>query len=713
MAKFCFVSYEIHPTVKGGCGVLLHNAAHVLLNQGHEVIFLLDIPDRQFSQFNEVDRLNLPNSSNCRAYQVQAIASDLKLTTRDFKSIFEFKAYRFHIAASEVYRLAKPDVIEFFDYCGVAYYALCVKVAGLGYHNTHLAVRLHTSIELIDRQQPGALHGIDRYIMYALEHQSLRLAETILYPSETYLDEAYRPYYETWFGNKVFSKPPLVDKPETVNVKKHPDIVLFYGRLFGLKGVDRFVDSAVLYLSDPENPRLQFYLVGYDSFYPPNSKGSYKDYLFHKIPSQYQNYFQFTGQLSWQELGDLLPQVLFAVVPSYFESFCYAAHELYEAGVPIIVSDLPAYKDYFHHEENALVFDGTISDLTRQIRRLSTDDQLRNKITRPYSLTLEPLGDFYSSIRRLSWIEDHKAKELPSLLICILCDRPHKLEKTLQSIKPVLTDRIRIVLLHPYQGEDQGHVVAWFMGKLYTFQNERGEYLYPTQIQTCQAMLLLKAGDVLDPQYLSIGLAILQRQPQITFVGSWKKIKKRGKPQIETQSLDSILEIAPFLSTTVFSRFIMRTNPGILLVDLFDPRSGSLGELGYLWSLDTESTCGIIIPDPFVTISGKDKSILDTNALDYLVVRDDNPWRKRRLSRYFLSLANRSITLKNHFEAEWLSPEWASDDILYERGGIWKSWFKTTRLFFLLNRIPWLKKAVRKAVVIFLHLIPASRKGAS
>ena len=33
MAKICFVTYEIHPTNRGGCGVLLHHAAELLLRE--------------------------------------------------------------------------------------------------------------------------------------------------------------------------------------------------------------------------------------------------------------------------------------------------------------------------------------------------------------------------------------------------------------------------------------------------------------------------------------------------------------------------------------------------------------------------------------------------------------------------------------------------------------------------------------------------------
>jgi glycosyltransferase involved in cell wall biosynthesis len=652
MSKICFVSYEIYPTVKGGCGVLLNNAAMILLSQGQEILLLLYVSDEDFQQFNEVDRLRLPNPQNCRAYQVQALTNHLKLTARDFHSIFEFRAYQFHTALTKVYQLEKPDIIEFFDYCGVGYNALNIKALGLGYQEAHLAVRLHGSLELIDQQQPGSIHGIDRYIMYGMEHHALRLAETVLYPSFAFLEKAYSPNYEPWFGNQAVSKPPLVDQIGLVHTRPDPDIILFYGRLHGIKGVDVFVDAAILYLSNPNNPPRIFYLVGYDSFLPPDSTGSYQAYLSRKIPSKYQKYFQFTGQLSRQALVDLLPGVLFAVIPSYFESFCYAAHELYEAGIPLIVSDLPSFTDFFHHQENALIFDGTVSDLSQQMMRLSTDELLRKQISRPYSLTQHPLGNFYIDSNHNSWIQRQAISALPSLLICILCDDEKDLEKTLQALSPILTDKVRLILLHPVQKDTSEEVLTWFLGKLYSFKDEHGEPFEPTQVLTEEALLILKAGDTLEASYISTGLHTLQRQPQISFVGCWKRRMNRHKSRIETLPLDATLELAPFMGASIFNRFIMRTPMGKSLIDLLDPRAGIFGELEFLWRLDNESICGVMIPEALLSCRDEEEAILQSNTIDYLMIRDHHEWRKRRLARMLLSLSNRSQTLRAHYTSE-------------------------------------------------------------
>lgn len=706
MTKICFVSYEIHPAVKGGCGVLLNNTARVLLPQGHEIVFLLDIPDPEYHQFVDIDRLNLPYPERCRAYQVSDLTKNMRLAPEDFRSIFEYRAYRFYLAASEVYRLEQPNIIEFFDYCGVAYFALSAKACHLDFGEAHLAVRLHGALELIDWQQPGHLHGMDRYLMYGLEHQALRLAETILTPSKGFYEKAYKPRYEQWNGEVIVSKPALVDQLQPFDLRANRDIILFYGRLHGNKGVDAFVDAALLYLSDPQNPARQFYLVGYDSHRPPAASGSYQSYLLRKIPVSYQDFFHFTGQLTWQELGDLLPNVRFAVIPSYFESFCYAAHELYAAGIPLIVSDIPAFQDYFQHEKNAMVFDGTVSHLALQMAHLSLDDGLCARIARPYPLTENPLGDFYTAPPKPSWItgatNDLDRKSQPdaallaskSLLLCVLCDDAILRPSVLDSFTSSLPGEILTVIARPITDQDPSGVITWFLGRLVKFENDQGEALDPVQIRTTQSLLVLQAGDSIDPGFVEIGLTTLQKQPQLTFVGSWKWIQEGSKRKIETLPFDAVPELLPIMGRTPYSRFILHTQPGRLLIDLFDVRAGKFGELAYLWKLASDSTCGLMIPQPKVSCAIDDAPDLKAKELDYLIIRDNQCNRKTRLSRLPLSLNDRSIVLRN------LNYEEYPDVYLAKRSAL-ERYLRGSILFTWLERTPRMKQNIKRILSFF------------
>lgn len=712
MARLCFASFEIFPTVKGGAGVLLHNVARLLLSQGHEVLFLLDLTVEEFQRFDQVDRLELPNSQACRAYRVEQLAGMLPFSPGDFRSVFEYRSYRFHKAASQLCKIESPDLIEFFEYTGSAHTVLCAKVAGLNYADTHIAVRLHGSLELIDRQQPGSIHGIDRYLMYGLERHALRLAETVVYPSQAFLEQAYLPIYEPWFGETVLSAPPLIDIPRAVGTATTVDTVLFYGRLHGIKGVDTFVDAAVLYQSNPSNPPLQFSLVGYDSHLPPGGGRSYQEYLQQKIPAHMHGAFHFHGQMSWSELGHLLPRVCFAVVASRYESFCYAAHELYEAGVPLIVSEIPAFQGVFQNERNALVFDGTASNLAEKMKQLRLDDALRQRITRPYPVVQQTLDAYYQEMPRHSWINKPSEPEILSLLVCIICDQTEGLASTLESLKAADIPGLQIALLYPV-GEDnrinpsggslveshrddiQTAIPIWLLDKMYAIYDLAGRALTPTELVTSQALLLLSSGDTVERRYLQLGLSTLARQTQINYVSCFRTIHAGAQELVDTFPIDAATELTPFLAAELFTRAILRTRPGRLLIDLFDPRAGRYGELDALWCLETAGETGIVIPEVLVHVKASEPPLMEDKALDYIILQEDNPWRNSRLKRFPLTLADRSRVLR-----EQVVIESRDEDQPVGLTGLWRRAYNAlghSRLNRWVNRhTPWAKRVWKK-----------------
>lgn len=636
MSRICFVTYEIYPTTWGGCGVLLHNAAQVLLKQGHEIIFILDVPLEFFERFKQQDRHNLPQSEQCRAYHVDSLCHDIELQRSDFLSQAQWQSWRFHIATQKVAEMEHPDIIEFFDYCGVGHYALAAKVAGIAYQHSQLTIRLHNSLELMDRYEATKPLDFERYYYHALERSALQMAETIVYPSQSYLDEAYKPWYGPWFGQQIWSKPPLVNIPKPAATQPTERTILYYGRLFAFKGVDRFIDAAVAFLIQHPTISTSFTLVGYDSGLAPDGSASYQEYLSKKIPAHLLKHFIFTGHLDRDDFEQLLPRVLFAVFPSYLEAFCYAAHELYAAGIPLIVSDIPNFKDYFKHNENALVFDGSVKDLTQQMYHLYQNQALRQQITNPFPVADDPLGTFYNGPFYRTWI-NHTEASLPSLLVCILVDQPNQLEATLTALRQTAINNIHVVIFAPPTGSP-GETIIRFLGASYVVQDVDGNTIIPTDLHTAETLLLLRSGDIPVPTYITRCLKVLGQQSEIVFVGSWKTICDGDKKQTQTFPVDAALELAAFCGLSPYSRTIMRTSPNKLLVDLFDPQAEVLGELAYLWKLDSGYQRGLLIPEPLIDQSIETAPALNQNLLSYLIMQDTSSSRRIRLSHYLLAI---------------------------------------------------------------------------
>ena len=158
------------------------------------------------------------------------------------------------------------------------------------------------------------------------------------------------------------------------------------------------------------------------------------------------------------------------------------------------------------------------------------------------------------------------------LLICLLVDRPADLEKSLVSLRPLLSDQVQLVILRPHQDDKSSQAVAWFLGKLYAFEDQDGKALLPTEVVTRRAILALKAGDLVDPEFLTVSLQALQRHEQVNYVGSWQRYRRGKWSRVVTFPLDAAGELAPFLDQPILSRAVLRCQPGLLLLDLFDPR---------------------------------------------------------------------------------------------------------------------------------------------
>lgn len=653
--KICFVSWEFAPTTWGGTGVLISHLVRLLTARGDEVVLVLDVPPKFIDQFEAQDRFLFPRPELIKAYQVNQLCEDIPFSREQFGTASEWIAYKFHWAAKKAAEIESPDLVEFFDYCGVGYYAISEKISQSAYASTRLGIRLHNSIEAMDQFEPVKYDG-ERDVLYALEHQSLRLAEYTLYPSSAYFHDAYKKIYlENWCGEPVESPPPMAETRLITDTSPDANKILFVGRLFGFKGVDRFIDAAALLLADnPSQPDLQFTLAGYDSKNAPDGSATYAEYLRKRIPPDQQERFEFVGQISQEELQRLLPDVLFAVFPNLFESFGYAIHEMYDAGIPILLNDLPAYKPYFKDGENALIFDGSTRDLAQKMKMLLEDPALRRKLKKPYPVVNNSLGAFYNGLANASSPESGKTRRERDLLVVVIDDggSPEMLHRTMESLAG---HPAGVMVLQAEAGAAPGARVP-FLGSTFTPITDTGSLLPPNEVKTKDLLLILKAGDRVDPEYIRSALEILSTQDEISFVGCWKFFGEEENQELDNAPWDARLEALPYDARSSLNRMMMRTPPGMLLADLFDPRMLQLGEIGYLWKIDEEMGPGVIIPKPLLHIPIADASKPHPATVSYLILQ---PYSHRRFSRIARHLLARLDTEQKRMEQEFeerLSP---------------------------------------------------------
>ncbi|MBC9906809.1 glycosyltransferase family 4 protein [Achromobacter xylosoxidans] len=634
MHTICFVTYELYPVTRGGCGALLHNLATQLLAAGDRVVFLLDVAEDIFERFEKVERLKLPNPHNCVAYRAQSLVGGEAMDPVGFTSWYDWRAYVLHQAALRVHALETPELIEFFDYYGTAFYALNEKIALEAYKGTRMAVRFHATIEAMDTVDlTNSLHP-DLYALYSLERASLALADTVIVPSNSFYERSLKPLYPRTQGRQAVAVPPLRKTLAPVQVEPQAEGVLFYGRLFAIKGVDLLVDAAISWLRKrPELP-AEFYFLGGDSNQPPDGAYPYVDYLTRRIPTDLRARFHFLGHMQHAEVEQLLKKVRFAVFPNRYESFCYAAHELYAAGVPLVVSDIPGFADFFKNERNCLSFDAGSSDaLLSCMDRMWDDEALRATLAYPYPVVTDEVASVYHDMPAA--IEDVSASTTTvrtlALVVADSFEASRHARETLSQAGCEVA-----VLLRVAASSDEAS--ALLFGSNVHCVDASGRALDLQSVRALDALLVLRATDRVDPRFLTVAARVLAARPDLPYVSCWRY---QGA-SLHAYALPLFLDVAPTSGRSPFTRSVMRTEAGRLLLDLFDAGVGEYAELKYLWDLTSDGAPGLVIPRPWIRMEDETPSYPGPKQFSYLLNGNRDFVRKERIAQYAVAKWNAS-----------------------------------------------------------------------
>ena len=195
-----------------------------------------------------------------------------------------------------------------------------------------------------------------------------------------------------------FVPPPIRLSPAVPRSSRPRDIV-FLGRRSTLKGLDVFLHAAVAILSDAATAGTvgDFIVIG-----PREgvSSAQSEDDILRIGRGWIGRRIHITGSLSQNEIRKCFAKAACAVFPHRVESYCYAAHEAFLAGVPLILSDTPAFRDHFEGDVDAIFFDGTISSLAQKIIALVGDTGLGQKL----------------SVRRTAHLDRYSTHHYPSII---------------------------------------------------------------------------------------------------------------------------------------------------------------------------------------------------------------------------------------------------------------------------------------------------------
>ena len=90
-----------------------------------------------------------------------------------------------------------------------------------------------------------------------------------------------------------------------------------------------------------------------------------------KIPTRFRKHFAFkTQRISRDTLTYYKTLVRAAIFPSLFETFCISAHEIYFLGIPLLISDIPAFRDYFTNDNSVVFRSGSVTSLRKGMEKV-------------------------------------------------------------------------------------------------------------------------------------------------------------------------------------------------------------------------------------------------------------------------------------------------------------------------------------------------------
>ncbi|WP_016953214.1 glycosyltransferase [Anabaena sp. PCC 7108] len=386
-----FPTFELAPLCNGGIGNYISNVIQCLNNSSYKPLILLYnlIPDNALKAKQHFHNLNL----KCEIIHVNDF-SEIKLGSEDIYDI-DKTSLALKQSLEKIINQKNIVGIEWCEHAGIAFHILRDKHCNPQslFKNIVMWVHLHGAREIWDLtdRYPVSLYQGNGYALsnYA-ERLSLELADAWKSPSL-----AVANWYTEYFGidnRVVISSLPYKKLAEQnshyqIQPPQLPLKILCPGRIQYIKGSDIVARTCAELCKIFPN---QFHVIfaGYNVPTANSNFASSLDEIKSFIPKEFLHHFSFHGKYLPEEYLKIAQDAHLAIFPSRVETFCLAAHELNWIGIPLILSDIPAFKDHFQDSINCYKFDGTVEGLTDILTRILNNTELLTKIKS------EPISEF-------------------------------------------------------------------------------------------------------------------------------------------------------------------------------------------------------------------------------------------------------------------------------------------------------------------------------
>ncbi len=295
-------------------------------------------------------------------------------------------------AVSELVAEEGADLVEFQDVYGLGFEALAHR-SRYGLEATPLAVRFHGTmgafVAAVGHSPP------DADVVTAMERHALRMADAVIVPSPA-MAGFVEGFYAIDADRLVVGEPARAT--DTVWAPyapgPRPQLVM-YGKRSEVKGALQFADAAIQLMR--RRPELEVRFVGGDEWGYAQDRSVTT--IIEERLGELSARVSFEPMPSPSQLAAALAGAWLVVVPSIFETYCLAAHEVRASGLPLLVADIDAFRDILDEATGAARYDGSVAGLVATAGDLLDDpERLATLAAAPLPEYDDPLAAYLSGL---------------------------------------------------------------------------------------------------------------------------------------------------------------------------------------------------------------------------------------------------------------------------------------------------------------------------
>lgn len=615
---------EYPPDFGGGIGMYVNQAAVMLSRGGHEVTVVVRDPHKSSITYEE---------SNLRIVRFKHMQGDYY----QYLGYWTALSYQY---AEEVISLIsqdgrKPDIIEVQDYNAIGYYLLMRKWQ----HENMLSaipiiLHLHTPTFELDKVNQVPRYKFPNYWIGHMEKFCMKAADALLSPSKFLADQIQ--YVAPENPIEVIHLPYHLDEyADGYERNFESDTFLYFGRTEYRKGVYQMLQGAEKLWKDGHKFKLK--IIGGDTYFHPRGSN-----LGQFLKDKYKRWIS-EGKLIFKDAvppADLNPEILNAravIIPSLYENFPYTCLTSMWLGSPMLVSRSGGQAEMVGYDEGSgFIFDWEIEgDFEEKLlRMINADFHTLSNMSRCSDQSIRELCNIENNLisridyyhRVIAHSQEHLKETFPSFIeinkqkttetgsinsesgllsiIIPFYNLGDHLDETMQSaldsdyksfevviINDGSTDIHSLEILDKYRHHPKVTVIDIDNRGLANARNvgakqAKGEFI-----------AFLDADDLIEPQFYSRAINILDSYSNVSFVYSWMRYFGNSENVWPTFNT----EFPYLLASNMLSAFVVVRKDDFLLYGL-NKVDMEYGMEDYeSWVAMCASGClGVSIPEPLV-----------------------------------------------------------------------------------------------------------------